>query len=30
MSTGQTMLTLGAFMFLSTILLNFYRLVADT
>jgi hypothetical protein len=30
MSTGQTMLTLGAFMFLSTILLNFYRLVSDT
>jgi hypothetical protein len=30
MSTGQTMLTLGAFVFLSTIMLNFYRLVADT
>lgn len=30
MSTGQTLLTIGAFMFLTTILLNFYRVVADT
>jgi hypothetical protein len=30
MSTGQTILTLAALMFLSTILLNFYGLLADT
>ncbi len=30
MNTGQTLLTIGAFMFLTTILLNFYRIVADT
>jgi hypothetical protein len=30
MNTGQTLLTIGAFMFLTTIMLNFYRLVADT
>ncbi len=30
MTTGQTLLTIGAFMFLTTILLNFYRVVADT
>ncbi len=30
MNTGQTILTIGAFMFLTTILLNFYRVVADT
>jgi hypothetical protein len=30
MSTGQTILTIGAFMFLTTILLNFYQVVANT
>jgi len=30
MSTGQTMLSIGAFMFLTTILLNFYRVAAET
>jgi hypothetical protein len=30
MTTGQTILTLGAFMFLTTILLNFYQVVANT
>jgi hypothetical protein len=30
MSTGQTILTIGAFMFLTTILLNFYSVVAHT
>lgn len=30
MSTGQTLLTVGAMMLLSTILLNFYRVLADT
>jgi hypothetical protein len=30
MTTGQTILTIGAFMFLSTIMVNFYRIVADT
>jgi len=30
MNTGQTLLTIGAFIFLTTIMLNFYRLVADT
>jgi hypothetical protein len=30
MSTGQTILTIGAFMFLTTILLNFYQVVAST
>jgi len=30
MSTGQTALTLGAFMFLTTIMLNFYGIVANT
>ncbi|MEW6510640.1 MAG: hypothetical protein AB1428_06725, partial [Bacteroidota bacterium] len=30
MTTGQTILTLGAFMFLTTLLTNFYGLVAQT
>jgi hypothetical protein len=30
MTTGQTILTIGAFMFLTTILLNFYRVAAET
>jgi hypothetical protein len=30
MSTGQTILSIGAFMFLTTILLNFYRVAAET
>lgn len=30
MTTGQTILTIGAFMFLTTILLNFYQVVAST
>ena len=30
MTTGQTMLTLGAFMFLTTILMNFYNIVGNT
>jgi hypothetical protein len=30
MSTGQTILTIAAFMFLTTILTNFYRIVAQT
>jgi hypothetical protein len=30
MNTGQTMLTLGAFIFLTTILMNFYGLVGQT
>ena len=30
MNTGQTMLTLGAFVFLTTILMNFYGLVGQT
>jgi hypothetical protein len=30
MNTGQTLLTIGAFIFLTTIMLNFYRLVAGT
>ena len=30
MTTGQTILTIGAFMFLTTILTNFYRIVAQT
>lgn len=30
MTTGQTILTIGAFMFLTTILLNFYQVVANT
>jgi hypothetical protein len=30
MSTGQTILTIGAFMFLTTILMNFYSVVAHT
>jgi hypothetical protein len=30
MTTGQTILTIGAFMFLTTILMNFYRVAAET
>jgi hypothetical protein len=30
MNTGQTILTIGAFMFLTTIMTNFYRIVAQT
>jgi hypothetical protein len=30
MTTGQTLLTIGAFIFLTTIMLNFYRLVANS
>lgn len=30
MTTGQTILSIGAFMFLTTILLNFYRVAAET
>ena len=30
MNTGQTMLTLAAFVFLSTVLMNFYRTLAST
>jgi hypothetical protein len=30
MTTGQTILTIGAFMFLTTILMNFYQVVANT
>ncbi len=30
MTTGQTILSIGAFMFLTTILLNFYRITAET
>ena len=30
MTTGQTMLTLAAFVFLSTVLMNFYRTLAST
>jgi hypothetical protein len=30
MTTGQTMLTLGAFMFLTTILMNFYQVLGGT
>lgn len=30
MTTGQTILSIGAFMFLTTILLNFYRVTAET
>jgi len=30
MTTGQTLLTIGAFIFLTTIMLNFYGLVANT
>ncbi len=30
MSTGQTLLTVGAMLLLSTILMNFYRILADT
>jgi hypothetical protein len=30
MTTGQTILTIGAFMFLTTLMTNFYRIVAQT
>ncbi len=30
MTTGQTILSIGAFMFLTTILMNFYRVTAET